>query len=127
MADGRANNGKKKPNKNLFKKGENHNPNGSSERARKLNHIKRLTIDELSEIGTMLLFYTRDQLSNIREDADTNMLQFWIMSLVQQSIKSGNVATFDTLMTRLIGKPPETPVTRALLDLERMQENDSNF
>lgn len=102
---------------NGFKKGDVPNPKGSSERARKLGRIKRLTIDELAEVGTLILRHTRDDLSRMKEDCDTSILQYWIMSLVSKSIQKGDVQTFDTLMTRLIGKPPETPISRDLLEM----------
>ncbi len=101
-----------------IKKGEARNPKGSSERVRRLAKIKRLTIDELAEVGTLILRSTRDELVHTKSDPDASILQCWVMALVAKSVKDGDVQTFDTMMTRLIGKPPEAPVTRLSLEME---------
>ena len=102
--------------KNPIKKGEARNPRGSSDRVRKLGAIKRLTIDELAEVGGMLLRSDMEALEAISIDPKSSVLRYWMAALAKKSIEKGDVQTFDVLMTRLIGKPPEMPVTRDSLE-----------
>ena len=105
-----------------FVKGRAYNPNGSSERVRKLGMIKRLTIDELAEVGTLILRNSREELEELKLDPNTSILQFWIVSMIVTSIKKGDAATFEVLMNRLIGKVPEHPITRELLEFSERRE-----
>ncbi len=105
-----------------FKKGQSGNAQGSSERARKLGKIRRLTIDELAEVGTLILRNNCDALARIKNDPDASVLQTWIMAIICQSIQKGDAQVFSVMMDRLIGKCPEAPVTRDLLDFLDPQE-----
>lgn len=117
------NNGGRVP--GAIKKGEVRNPKGSSEWAKQKAKIKRLTIDELSEVSTLILRSTREELVRTKDDPDISILQCWVMSLVTKSVQKGDAQTFDVLMNRLVGKVPEAPVTRAALELEREANSDA--
>ncbi len=112
---------------NNIKKGMVRNPRGSSEKSRRLGKIKRLTLDELQEVVTLLLRGKRSDFAAMKEQDDTSILRFWVMSLVAKSIQKGDVETFDLLMSRIIGKAPEHPVTREFVTMEEEGQRNGSF
>lgn len=107
-----------------FMKGVAANPRGSSERSRKLAAIKRLTIDELAEAGTLILNSNRGELEDIKANPNTSVLQYWLIGLIGESLKKGDMQAFDTFMTRLIGKPPDQPTTREALNMMKAPKEE---
>lgn len=99
----------RKPPKNgvKFKPGQSGNPRGSSAKSRIVGKLSRLTAEEVAEVGTLILSNDRSALKKLGEDPDASVLKVWMAGLVVQSMKKGCSKTFDTVLSRVVGKALE--------------------
>lgn len=88
--------------------GETRNPKGSSVKARALSKLRRLTNEQVSEIGTLVLEGNREGLQAIGKDPDASVLKVWMASLVVSSMKKGDPAAFRAILDRICGRPRES-------------------
>lgn len=106
---------KKPPKSGQIKKGEVRNPRGAGahkETSRIGSVIKKLTANEITEIGTVLLRGDRTELLKIadpNQNSDRSVLQVWIATCVNKAIDRGDLDVLDTLLNRLIG-PVKIPI-----------------
>lgn len=91
-----------------FQKGQSGNPRGSSARVRQLKEVAALTNAQVAEVGSVILLGNRESLQAIGNNPDATVLQIWIAGLVVKSLKEGDAAIFNAIMSRLLGKPKET-------------------
>lgn len=87
-----------------FKPGHTGNPKGSSAKARENKAIRRLTSDQVAEVGTLLLNGNIDALRDLARAKDASVLQVWMASLIVKSISTGNSQNYSVLMERIIGR-----------------------
>lgn len=93
--------------KTQFKKGQSGNPKGSSMLGRARRKLRKLTSDDICEVGSLILDGTKGDLQALVNAPDTNILKTWMGSLIVTSIKKGDAHTFSILMDRIVGKPKE--------------------
>lgn len=84
------------------------NPKGSSNKARSLAKLRRLTNEQVSEVGTLVLEGNRDALQAIGNDKNASVLKVWMASLVVSSMKKGDPAAFRAILDRICGRPRES-------------------
>lgn len=100
---------RKKATGGKFKKGESGNPQGSSARSRnrQLKAIARLTADQVSEVGTLILTNNRDQLRELAQDENASVLTVWMSGLIVRSMSKGDPSIFRAIMDRVVGRALE--------------------
>lgn len=101
------------PEKYRFKKGRSGNPLGGKLHNPELRAIKRLTAQEVAEIGALILSKNYKALKRIAEDARSNdhakasVLKTWIATVAMKGIAKGDAHALDVLLNRLIGRVKE--------------------
>lgn len=95
---------KKVPIGKRFQKGQVANPLGGRAHNPEVKKIKKLTREELVDLGSLLLKVKQERLTDLVNDPETPGLKAWIASVAERGIKSGNMQTLDALLDRLIGK-----------------------
>lgn len=87
-----------------FKKGNNANPLGGKLHDPEIRAIKRLTQDELKEVGTLVVKGDIEALKKLKEDSKCSVLQAMVASVAIRIISKGDMQALDVLLNRLIGK-----------------------
>jgi hypothetical protein len=91
-----------------FQKGQSGNPKGNSKKGREIARIKRLTHDQVAEIGSLILEGNHAQLKEVALSPDSTVLQLWMAQLVNTSIRKSDAAIFRAVLDRIIGRPRES-------------------
>src|SRR4051812_6901320 len=86
-----------------FKKGQIANPRGAGAHDRTLYEIRRLSNQEVVEVGTLLLLGDITSLRAMAKDKNASALKVMLASLVVKAMR-GNVGAFNALLDRIIGK-----------------------
>ncbi len=89
---------------NGFKKGKSGNPLGGKLHNPVRRAIKKLTQDQISEIGSFILSNNKEKLNEIVQDKDASILKVWICSIAGNAIKKGDASALNTLLDRIVGK-----------------------
>ncbi len=90
--------------KNRFQPGVSGNPRGRSLESPEVRKIRRLTNDEIAEVGTMLLDNNMAQLQAIVKDPETPFLKLMIASVAANAVKKGDAGAMNILLDRMAGK-----------------------
>ena len=96
-----------------FKPGESGNPEGGRRHNPDLRRLKKLTTEEVLEIGSFLLSNNIAKLQAMTDDAIQNprsrhsSLKIWIARVVLQGSKKGDAKALELVLNRLIGKVPD--------------------
>lgn len=72
-----------------------------------VKRIRKLTNDEIKEVGSLLLSGKESDLELLAKDIDTPMLKKWIASVALKGKSNGDMQTLNALLDRLIGKVKE--------------------
>lgn len=91
-----------------FQKGQSGNPKGSSKQSREIKRIKTLTHEAVAEVGALILDNNHAALKALAQSPDSTVLQLWMASLVNTSIRKSDAAIFRAVMDRIIGRPRES-------------------
>jgi hypothetical protein len=70
----------------------------------KLSEVKRLTQDELIEVGTLLLKGNMQDLLLEMENPNCSIIKMLVGSVTQRAIQRGDMTAFNGLLDRLVGK-----------------------
>lgn len=97
----------KPPKDKGFKKGQVANPLGAGAHNRVAKHIKYSTIEDVAEVGTMILENNFSSLQKLYKDPETNILKMWFASVALHGIKKGDAAALNAVLDRIIGKCKE--------------------
>jgi hypothetical protein len=92
-----------------WKSGESGNPAGRPPVPEEIKKLRKLSNDELQDIGDMLLFGTKADLIEVTESEDTPVLKLWMARLILDAVDKKNGSSIDVLeafLDRLIGKTP---------------------
>lgn len=89
------------------KKGEVRNPLGAGSHNPMVKRIRALTLNELAEIGTLLLDKTEDELKAIATDPAEKMTRKWMASVAYDSFKRKKHEFLFSYLDRLVGKIPQ--------------------
>lgn len=87
-----------------FKKGQSGNPLGGRAHDPVMRALKRLTKDELKEVGSLLLRGNLDALKEVSQDKKANVLKVMLASVCVRVMKQGDMHALDILLNRLVGK-----------------------
>lgn len=99
----------KNPNpKTRFKKGVTGNPNGRPTVPKEIRDIKKLTVQELEQLVSTLLYATDQDLANILGDESAPKIKKIVAQILVTTGSTGNMTQFDQLLNRVIGKVRET-------------------
>jgi|SRR5579859_3291368 len=90
-----------------FKKGQSGNPLGGKLHDPEIRAIKKLTKEQLKEVGSLLLNYKLKELKALARSKEATIMQQMIASLAFRIIVKGDPVAFDKLLDRLIGKVKE--------------------
>jgi hypothetical protein len=91
-----------------FQKGQSGNPKGNSKKGRDIARLKRLTHDQVAEIGSMILEGNHEELKQVALSKDSTVLQLWMAQLVNASIRKSDAAIFRAVLDRIVGRPRES-------------------
>jgi len=95
--------------KNLkpLKKGQVLNPDGARTHNKALQEVRRLTKEELAEVGSLIIRHNIDELRAIAKNPKTTVLKAMCAALAIRVISRGDPSAYDALLNRLVGKVPE--------------------
>lgn len=100
--------GNPKPsNPKKIKPGEIRNPLGAGAHNKDLKAIRRLTYDDLADLGSMILAGDLMTLEFVMDDARATVLHKWFASIALKAIAKGDVAALSVLLDRIVGKTPD--------------------
>lgn len=66
---------------------------------------RRLTKEELAEVGSIIIEGNVDRLKEKSKDPNLSILQAWMLSIAIKGINEGDSHRFDTLLNRIVGRP----------------------
>lgn len=120
--------------KHAFKKGQSGNPQGGRAHNAEEKALKKLTKEELIEIGNIIVKGDMDQLKAIAKDPKASVIQVMIASVAAKTIAKGDMHALDILLNRLVGKVKDeidltgtfkpAPVT---IDITQFRQLQSDF
>ena len=113
--------------KNQWPKGFAPNPKGGSKRRTILSKVRRMTCEQLAEVGTMVCEGSMSEMAALRSDPDAPVLKVWFATLVASSMRKGDAAVYSTLMDRIVGKVPDMPHTRAMENIDNIDDENNKL
>lgn len=90
-----------------FKPGQSGNPSGAAAHNKEIKAIRRMTKEDVAEIGALILGGNLEKLKAIKEDTQASVLKVWFASVAVKAIVKGDPAALNTILNRIIGKVPE--------------------
>jgi hypothetical protein len=87
-----------------FKKGQSGNPRGRPVEPPELKLMKRLTRQELVEVGELVIMGDIATLKRLRTDDRCTVLKGMFISVCLKILRDGDMEKFDKLISRFIGK-----------------------
>lgn len=93
--------------RNSIKKGQVLNPLGAGAHNKDLKAIRRLTYDDLADLGSMILAGDLMTLEFVLEDPKATVLHKWFASIAVKAIAKGDVSALSVLLDRIVGKIPD--------------------
>lgn len=94
------------PEHTRFKKGQSGNPQGARLHNPEIRLIKRMTLDQVVEIGSLVLDGNVAELKRIARDEKESVLKVMLAAVAARTITKGDPEALDALLDRLIGKVP---------------------
>ena len=88
-----------------FQKGNKANPRGAGAHNKDVKAIRRLTHEEIAEIGSLILDGNLKRLTEVRDDKNSTVLKVWICSVAIIAINKGDAQALNALLDRIVGKP----------------------
>ena len=87
-----------------FKPGQSGNPNGRPPVAGDVLKIRKVTNDEIKEVGSLLLESNEQGIVELANNDETPMLKKWITEVALKGKKNGDMGTLNALLDRIVGK-----------------------
>jgi hypothetical protein len=87
-----------------FKKGNKANPLGAGAHNKELKSIRRLSQEDIAEIGNLILEGNLDKLKEVRSNPASTVLKVWICSVAINAINKGDPSALNVLLDRIVGK-----------------------
>lgn len=92
-----------------WKKGVSPNPLGARAHNQELKKIRRLTNEQVAEVGSLILTLDAKRIDALRKKKEgVSILQTWIANAAYWANKRGDVYALNTLLDRISGKIKET-------------------
>ena len=92
--------------KTQFKKGNNANPKGAGAHNPITKTIKKLSNEQVAEVGTILLNGTKEDLQKITADPNSSILKLMVASVAAKAIRNGDSSAMQAIMDRIAGRIP---------------------
>jgi hypothetical protein len=110
---------KRPPKSGQIKKGEVRNPNGGRAhyQGRVSSSFKRLTADEVRDIGSAILSNDTLALRAIIKDPKNSVLKVWVASCAFKAITKGDANTLEILLNRFVGRVKEDIQINAVVEV----------
>ncbi len=85
------------------------NPGGPGRPAlpAKIKKLHKLTVEEFEQITSVLLYSNEQTLKDIFSDPTSSYLKRIVVQILFKTLETGNMAQFDLLLSRVIGKVKE--------------------
>lgn len=93
--------------KDRFKPGQSGNPNGRPPMPKEINRFKKLTIEELEELGSVLMRSTKAEIDDILKDPAESQIRVIVAKALMLAASEGNFNMLDSILNRVIGRPKE--------------------
>ena len=90
-----------------WKPGESGNGKGRPPVPEDVKRIRKLTNDEIKEVGSLLLSGKQSELEALLKSDDTPMLKKWIASVAIAGVNAGDEKKLDAILNRIVGKVKE--------------------
>lgn len=87
--------------KHKFKKGVVTNPHGAGAHNPVVKKIRKLSQDELEEVGSIVVFSNVDKLKEIIHNPESSALKVWMAMVVVKAIERGDMNTLGEFCNRL--------------------------
>jgi hypothetical protein len=93
--------------KTKFKKGVSGNPNGRPRKFTTSLKEDGYRQSEINDTIQVMLAMTPEELKSVVSSPEATVLEITIASAIRKSIQQGNLASIETLITRLYGRPKD--------------------
>ena len=80
------------------------NPNGRPVIPEEIKKMRKLTNEELKDIGDLLLFGNLDELNKVIADPRETVLRIWFAKIIKRAVENNELDPLETLLDRLVGK-----------------------
>lgn len=87
-----------------FQPGQSGNPGGRPAIPEDVKKLRKLTNEQIKEVGSLLLEGREADLEQMAADPETSMLKKWMAKIALRGCKSGDVMAFNALADRIAGK-----------------------
>lgn len=83
------------------------NPLGAGAHNKDVKHLRRLTQEEVAQLGSMILEHDLTALMAIKDDPKASVLKVWFASIAVKAINRGDAQALTVLLDRIVGKVKE--------------------
>lgn len=90
-----------------FPKGNNLNPLGAGAHNKELKRLRRLSREQVADIGSLVIEKREDDLRKICKDANETVLRKWFATVALKALQTGDSKHFNVALDRIIGKATE--------------------
>lgn len=90
-----------------WKKGQSGNPEGSRRHNQDAKRIKKLTMQEVAEVVTLILDNDLASLQKLAKEPGVSVLKVWTAAIAAKAIPKGDATAFNALLNRVIGPVKE--------------------
>lgn len=98
---------KKPPVEHQIKKGEVRNPLGAGAHNPVVKALRRMSQDDIAEIGTLIVGGQIDKLKDVAFNPESTVLQVWIAAVAIKAIEKGDAQALSIILDRIAGKVKE--------------------
>jgi hypothetical protein len=87
-----------------FKPGQSGNPKGAAAHNKDVKRIRRMTADEVAQMGSLILEGNLAGLVAVKDDKDASVLKVWMASVAIKAINKGDAQALGALLDRITGR-----------------------
>ncbi len=87
-----------------FQPGQSGNPNGRPPVSADVLRIRKLTNNEIKEVGSLLLAGRESDLEEMVKNSETPILKKWMANVSLMGLKSGDEKRLNAILDRIVGK-----------------------
>jgi len=87
-----------------FQPGQSGNPLGAAAHNKVHKALRRMTKDEIVELGTLLLDSNISAINEIMKDPSSSAARVWLCTIIVNGIKKGDANSLDIILDRIIGR-----------------------
>ncbi len=87
-----------------FVKGQTGNPLGAGAHNKDLRQLRRITQNEVSDLGSLVISGDLKALQAIKDDPTSSVLKVWFSAIAIKAINKGDASALGILLDRIVGK-----------------------